>query len=124
MKLSAASSSLLAVASAAASSSVDPGALDAAISCNKDLGTLEFVFLEDDAGVRAIEDDIRADLAKVGLAVEARPLNKADLNTARQGGDFHFSIRCVPCLGRRVVCDDDVIHMFTMALPYHPASIL
>ena len=86
---------LVAVASpaAASASSVDPGALDAAISCNKDLGTLEFVFLEDDAGVRAIEDDIRDDLAKVGLTVEARPLNKADLNTARQGGDFHLSIR-------------------------------
>jgi ABC-type transport system substrate-binding protein len=75
-----------------ASTGVNPGALEAAIGCNEKLGDLEFVFLEDEAVVRAIEDDVRADLAKIGFNVVAKPLNKADLNTARQGGDFHLSI--------------------------------
>ena len=77
---------------ASAETSIRPGALEAAVACNADLGELDFVYLEDDAGVRAIEDDIRADLAVVGLNVRPVPLSKADLNTARQGGDFHISI--------------------------------
>ena len=77
---------------AAAETSIRSGALEAAVACNADLGELDFVYLEDDAGVRAIEDDIRADLAVLGLDVHAVPLSKADLNTARQGGAFHLSI--------------------------------
>ena len=75
-----------------ASLDVNPGALEAAISCNTQLGDIEFVFLEDEAVVRSIEDDIRVDLAAIGFDVKARPLGKADLNTARQSGDFHLSI--------------------------------
>ncbi len=75
-----------------ASLDVNPGALEAAISCNTQLGDIEFVFLEDEAVVRSIEDDIRVDLAAIGFNVKARPLSKADLNTARQSGDFHLSI--------------------------------
>ena len=85
-------SSLLGSFSANASTSVNPQALDAAIQCNQQLGELEFVFLEDEAVVRSIEDDIRANLAEIGLTVTAKPLSKADLNNARQAGDFHLSI--------------------------------
>ena len=35
---------------------------------------------------------IRRDLAAIGLRVEARALSKADINVARQAGDFHFSL--------------------------------
>ena len=35
---------------------------------------------------------IRRDLAAIGLRVEARALSKADINDARQAGDFHFSL--------------------------------
>jgi ABC-type transport system substrate-binding protein len=75
-----------------AETSVNAGALKAAISCNQELDDLEFVFLEDEAVVRSIEDDVRSDLAAIGFNVEGRPLSKADLNTARQSGDFHISI--------------------------------
>ena len=71
---------------------VNQGALDAAISCNKEFGPLTFVLLEDEAVNAAIEDDIRQDLAKIGFEVEARPLSKADINVAKQSGNFHFSI--------------------------------
>ena len=83
---------LAAPAAVLATTDVDPGALESAIGCNEKLGELEFVFLEDDANVASIEDDIRADLAALGLTVKAVPLSKADLNTARQAGDFHLSI--------------------------------
>mmetsp|Transcript_14374 Transcript_14374/g.42150 ORF Transcript_14374/g.42150 Transcript_14374/m.42150 type:complete len:641 (-) Transcript_14374:74-1996(-) len=93
MKFATAASWLVAIATCSISiSAMNPGALEAAIDCNSEFGPLEFVFLEDDAVVRAIEDDVRADLAKIGFDVEARSLSKADLNTARQSGDFHLSI--------------------------------
>ena len=71
---------------------VDQASLDAAIECNKEFGPLKFILLEDEAVNAAIEDDIRADLEKVGFEVEAQPLSKAEINIARQSGDFHFSI--------------------------------
>lgn len=67
-------------------------AIDAAIACNQEFGPLTFLLLEDEAVNAAIEDDIREDLAKLGFQVDARPLSKADINLARQSGDFHFSI--------------------------------
>lgn len=84
--------SLLSQPFASADLGVNPGALEAAIGCNQEFGDLEFVFLEDDAVVRSIEDDVRSDLAAIGFNVVAKPLSKADLNTARQSGDFHLSI--------------------------------
>ena len=84
--------SLLSQPFASANLGVNPGALEAAIACNQELGDLDFVFLEDEAVVRSIEDDVRSDLAAVGFNVVAKPLNKADLNVARQAGDFHLSI--------------------------------
>ena len=89
---SAALLSLLSQPFASANLGVNPGALEAAIGCNQEFGDLEFVFLEDDAVVRSIEDDVRSDLAAIGFNVVAKPLSKADLNTARQSGDFHLSI--------------------------------
>lgn len=71
---------------------VSQAAIDKAVQCNKDYGKLVFVFLGSDAPSAGIEDDIRQDLAKLGFEVEARQLSKADLNVARQSGDFHFSI--------------------------------
>lgn len=71
---------------------VTTAAVNAAIECNKDYGPLSFVLLEDEAVNAAVEDDIRADLAKLGFTVEARRLSKEDINVARQSGDFHFSI--------------------------------
>ena len=68
------------------------GSLDEAIACNSEFGKLVFVLLEDEAVNAAIEDDIRSDLAKIGFEVERRTLSKADLNVARQSGNFHFSI--------------------------------
>ena len=76
----------------AADTGVNPGALDAAIGCNEKMGEIEFVYLDDEAVVRSIEDDIRADLAAIGFTVTGRALSKADLNTARQAGDFHISL--------------------------------
>ena len=77
---------------ASANLDVNPGALEAAIACNQELGDLNFVFLEDEAVVASIEDDVRSDLAAVGFNVVGQPLSKADLNLARQAGDFHLSI--------------------------------
>jgi len=71
---------------------VSAAALDDAMACNQQYGPLVFLLLEDEAVNAAIEDDIRNDLAKVGFEVEARPLSKADINNARQNGNFHFSI--------------------------------
>ena len=79
-------------ATSAAEQSVNPEALEAAIACNQEYGPLTFVLLEDEAVNAAIEDDIRNDLAKIGFDVEAKSLSKADINNARQSGNFHFSI--------------------------------
>jgi ABC-type transport system substrate-binding protein len=74
------------------SSDIAAALLDAAIECNQGYGPLKFVILEEEAVNAAIEDDIRQDLAKLGFQVERVTLSKADINTARQSGDFHFSI--------------------------------
>lgn len=46
---------------------VDQAALAAAIECNKKHIPLKFVLLKDEAVNAAVEDDIRRDLAKIGL---------------------------------------------------------
>ena len=43
---------------------------EAAASCDK--VTLDFILLDGDATAKALEDDIAADLAKVGVTVNAR----------------------------------------------------
>merc|ERR1719181_732434 len=47
--------------------------------------------LEGDATLAALEDDIRADLAKVGVTVNKRTLVKDDFNTAMVAGDFNLA---------------------------------
>ena len=68
--------------------------------------TLDFILLDGDASHAAIEDDIRADLAKVGITAVARPLAKDDLNTAMVAGDF------------------DLVFSETWGAPYDPHSFV
>jgi len=52
--------------------------------------TLDFILLAGDALSAQIEDDIKHDLAKIGITVNTRLLAKADFNKAMQDGDFHL----------------------------------
>jgi ABC-type transport system substrate-binding protein len=51
---------------------------------------LDFVILEGDAMHAAVEDDIALDLARVGITLNKRFLNKEDFNEAMRTGDFHL----------------------------------
>ena len=51
---------------------------------------VDFIVNEGDATAKAIEDDIVADLAKVGIKVNTRLLPKDKLNTAMVNGDFNL----------------------------------
>ena len=79
------------LASVFAGISASRGALDAedADYCNH--LDVDFIILEGDATILAIEDDIRADLEKVGVHVNLRALAKDDFNAAMVGGDFNFA---------------------------------
>jgi len=66
--------------------------------------SLEFILLEGDAQHKAIEDDIRADLAVVGIEVTSRTLAKDDFNAAMVGGDY------------------DMVFSETWGAPYDPHS--
>ena len=50
--------------------------------------TIDFAMLEGDATHKAVEEMIKADLAKLGITVNARFLEKDDLNAAMTSGDF------------------------------------
>jgi len=50
----------------------------------------EFIVQKGDATLAAIEDDVRKDLAKVGINVVTRFLEKADFNSNMTAGNFHF----------------------------------
>lgn len=52
--------------------------------------TLDFILLSGDALSAQIEDDVKSDLAKIGITVNTRLLVKADFNKAMQQGDFHL----------------------------------
>jgi ABC-type transport system substrate-binding protein len=52
--------------------------------------TLDFVMPEGDAFLVQIEDDIAADLAKIGITLNKKVLTQDKLNQARQSGDFHL----------------------------------
>merc|ERR1719156_17107 len=52
--------------------------------------TIDFVGLEGDANLAAIEDDVAADLAKVGITLNKRFVAKDIKNTAMTSGDFHM----------------------------------
>jgi len=52
---------------------------------------LDFIVLEGEATLKAIEDDIAADLAKVGITVNTRLLPKEEFNEAMVSGDFNMA---------------------------------
>eukprot|EP01063_Lacrimia_lanifica_P037866 TRINITY_DN7917_c0_g1_i2.p2 TRINITY_DN7917_c0_g1~~TRINITY_DN7917_c0_g1_i2.p2 ORF type:complete len:529 (+),score=216.26 TRINITY_DN7917_c0_g1_i2:43-1587(+) len=51
---------------------------------------VDFIILDGDATVAAIEDDIRAELAKVGITVTARKLKKDELNGNMTAGQYNM----------------------------------
>ena len=75
---------------AIAASPVSMAASSAAANCNKK--SLDFVYLDGDATLAAIVDDIAEDLAKVGITATPRKLVKADLNAAMQAGNFNMVV--------------------------------
>eukprot|EP00944_MAST-04C_sp_MAST-4C-sp1_P009011 g9011.t1 len=52
---------------------------------------VDFIMLEGDATILAIEDDIRADLEKVGFVVKKRVLPKKEFNKEMVAGNFNFA---------------------------------
>lgn len=62
---------------------------------NEDEGCTElqvdFIMLDGDATLLAVEDDIRADLEKVGVVVNRRLLPKDEFNSAMVSGDFNLA---------------------------------
>ena len=52
---------------------------------------LDFIVLEGEATLRAIEDDIAEDLAKIGVTVVPRFLPRDEFNEAMVGGDFNMA---------------------------------
>eukprot|EP00954_Amorphochlora_amoebiformis_P004763 373469-Amorphochlora_amoeboformis.AAC.1 len=52
---------------------------------------VSFIVLAGDATVLALEDDIRADLAKIGINVTRRLLPKKEFNAAMVAGDFNLA---------------------------------
>ena len=60
--------------------------VQARASCNP--VALDFIMLEDDSLHAAIEDDIRADLARANISVVARTMDKDDLNANMTSGTF------------------------------------
>ena len=57
--------------------------------CKEQLN-VDFIVLQGDATLAALEDDIRTNLEQVGVTVNTRFLAKADLNTAMTSGDFNL----------------------------------
>lgn len=53
---------------------------------------LDFIMIDGDANMIALEDDIRSQLAIVGFNVSTRMLSKESFNEAHQSGDFHLSL--------------------------------
>ena len=52
---------------------------------------VDFIMLEGDATILAIEDDIRADLEKVGFVVKKRVLQKKEFNEEMVAVNFNFA---------------------------------
>ena len=68
--------------------------------------TLEFMYLQGDAVHAAIEDDIRADLAEIGITVTAKPVDKDTLNADMVAGNY------------------DLVFSETYGAPYDPHSYI
>jgi len=52
---------------------------------------IEFILVEGNANLIAVEDNIRKMLGRVGINVVTRNLTKEEFNAAEQSGDFHLS---------------------------------
>jgi hypothetical protein len=57
-------------------------------TCNQK--TLSFIVPDSDTVLASLEDDIRTDLAKVGITVNTRKLTKEAFNTAMKAGDWNL----------------------------------
>lgn len=55
------------------------------------LHILDFIMVAGDAHLIAVEDEIRANLAVIGIDVKTHFLSKESFNAAHQAGDFHLS---------------------------------
>jgi len=64
------------------------GAAEKITSCGTE--SVEFILLEGDAVLAQIEDDIRADLAKVDIAVKLMKHDKEDFNSNMTAGNFNL----------------------------------
>ena len=92
MKIFLATIAAVAVASSAGRTSAADADFEAkAAACNSGLPPLRFTLVDGDAVAAAVEDDIRADLAKVGITVETVMMTKEDFNAAQTSGVFHLS---------------------------------
>lgn len=52
--------------------------------------TIDFVVVKGDPDMEAIEDDIRADLAKIGITANVRFLNEEEYSAAETEGDYNL----------------------------------
>ena len=52
---------------------------------------VDFIVLEGDATLRSIEQHIVSDLARVGITVNTRALNRDDMNAAMVNGTFNLA---------------------------------
>ena len=64
--------------------------LEQAVGACREL-SVDFIVLEGEANLLVLEDDIRADLAKIGVNVTLRELLKEDFNEAMVAGDFNMA---------------------------------
>ena len=65
------------------------GAADAAAGTCKDI-TLDFIIKEKDPEVKAVEDDIVRDLAKIGIKVNTKVLNATAYTEAELNGNYNL----------------------------------
>ena len=64
--------------------------LEQAVGACREL-SVDFIVLEGEANLLVLEDDIRADLAEVGITVNLRALPKDEFNAAMVSGDFNMA---------------------------------
>ena len=85
--------SFLAVAATASPSALRRRLEDtaAAKACNGDFPPLNFTIVDGDAVAAAIEDDIRQNLAAIGIPINTIVVNKDDFNDLQTSGMFHLS---------------------------------
>jgi nickel transport system substrate-binding protein len=60
-------------------------------ACNAGIPPIDFILYKGDANAEAIEDELREDLAKIGITLETRLMARGDFDEARFKGDFGLS---------------------------------